>query len=304
MKLLRELKIKIYSHIFNKTISNLTKNSTSCFLVPQGLGDILFFLMFVKAYREKNPSEKIAICVTKNGFLNLAELFSDELDFILYFPSLLNYNNIVNDKLIYLHPKIYNPNDKQQNLLDSVRNAMGLKKDVERFIPNVNFMNNEVQEIDRIINNENKIALIAPDATSCSKLINDKEWCELADFLIKNGFRVYFNIGEKNRFCGYQKIYLSIKQTIYFCNKIKIFIGYRSGLCDVVAAFCSCEQFIFFPNNRQQIECDYILNYDTNPNVAYKNYVSLKAMFPEKNIHEFILSKNRLLLDFKEEFNG
>ena len=143
----------------------------------------------------------------------------------------------------FLYSEIYNPNFLQPNLLAACRKSLGLIANAKKYIPNVELSNIQKNNLNQLI--FQKTALIATDAVSCSKVISDDEWEMLAKNLSGKGYFVYFNTSDENRFKKYKHIFLDIDETIYFCNKINLFIGYRSGLCDVVAAFCKCKQFAY-----------------------------------------------------------
>lgn len=300
MKMIHEIKKWIYSEFLVRKLRKYD-SSYHFFVIPQGLGDILFVLMYLNEYRNNNPQQKIAIIVTKKHFLSLVKLFSNEIDLILK----LNLNLLqkkVLSRFQNLYLDIYNPDFQQPNLLSSCRRALGLISNAKKYIPNVEISNIQKNNLDQLI--FQKTALIATDAVSCSKIISDDEWVMLAKNLSEKGYFVYFNTSDENRFKEFKHIFLDIAETIYFCNKIQLFIGYRSGLCDIVAAFCKCKQFIYYPNNRKKNEFDCIKDWNENPNLAYLRYDSLKTMFPEKDISEVIYRKSDFLADIEEHLNG
>lgn len=300
MKMIHEIKKCIYSEFLVRKLCKYD-SSYHFFVIPQGLGDILFVLMYLTEYRKKNPQQKIAIIVEKKHLLSLVKLFSSEIDLILKVKLSLCAKKVLS-RFHFLYPEIYNSNFPQPNLLAACRKSLGLISNAKKYIPNVEISNIQKNNLDQLI--FQKTALIATDAVSCSKIISDSEWETLARNLSEKGYLVYFNTSDENRFKEFKHIFLDIEETIYFCNKIQLFVGYRSGLCDVVAAFCNCKQFIYYPNNRKKDEFDCIKDWNDNPNLAYLRYDSLKTMFPEKDITEVIYRKSDFIADIEESLNG
>ena len=281
-----------YKRKLQETLSRYD-DSYRFFFVPQGLGDVLFFCMYAHAYRQKNPGVSVALIVTKPHIGALAEIFKDNLDLILQIDE--NYYRMGDThRFTYLYPRIYDASAPQNNLAEAVRNAMGLPKNARRYIPEIEKNPNLMQ---RILKTENKtrVALIASDANSCNVMLSDQEWVLVAEMLKKNGYTVVFNTQNGGRFPGFKSVFLSVKETIQFCNECALFIGYRSGMCDVIAAFCRCKQVVMYPNDRKAGEFDCVVGYDDNPNQRYMEYCSLKSIFPDADVREFIFSEDEYM---------
>lgn len=289
-----------YGKALRELLSKYDESYEFVFL-PQGLGDILFYCMYASEYRRKNPSKHLAIITTKKHFFALVSLFDCCFDLILQIDTKLFYTTSTN-RFTYMYPKIYDDCMPQKNLLNAMRNAMGLNSSAKTWLPEISVSLKIEQQVREMRGPKScKVVLISPDATSCNSIISDSEWIALATYLSQKGNKVVFN-SNSNKYTGYENIFLSIRETIEFCDCIDLFIGYRSGLCDVVAAFCKCKQIIVYPNDRKPGEFQCIQGYDDNPNEKYLEFCSLKDMFPKADVHEFIY-KN-LVSQVGEMMNG
>lgn len=289
-----------YGEALRKLLSEYNASYEFVFL-PQGLGDILFYCMYANEYRRKNPSKHLAIITTKPHIFSLTSLFDSCFDLILQIDMKLFYTSSTN-RFTYMYPKIYNDCMPQKNLLDAMRNAMGLDPSAERWLPDISISTKIRQQVREMRKpNYRKVVLISPDANSCNKIISDSEWIALAEYFSHLGYKVVFN-SDSDKYNGYKCIFLNIRESIEFCNCIDLFIGYRSGLCDVVAAFCECKQIIVYPNDRKPGEFQCVQGYDDDPNKKYLEFCSLKDMFPKADVHEIIYQN--LLNQIGEIING
>ena len=289
--------------LYNQTVLQLFKkyDSSWCFfMLPQGLGDVLFCLMYMEEFKIRNPEKKICFLVSKKHILDLVNLFSSVIDEIFFFFfNKLDINVIFQKykKQFYCtYDDIYNTKFPSDNLCYSVRSAMGLPFNSKKSLPSLNI----------ISKNSHKFCLIAPDANSCEPCVSDSKWTELGSFFSQLGYEVYFNVSSDNRFRNFKHLFPTVNETISLLNnKNSFFIGYRSGLCDVVAAFCECKQLIIYPNNRKKNEFSNIKNYNENPNLSYMKYCSLSKIFPEKpNIYELMYSPVNFFNDVRGIVNG
>lgn len=289
-----------YSCAVNETLAQFDDSYHFVFM-PQGLGDILFFCLFAKAYRARMAGKKIVMIVTKPAFESLVKLYWERFDVILNLDPRLFITKCTT-RFTYFYPRIYDTIHPQPTLLDAVRVAMDLPSECDREIPEVKGVKFHPEFLLKI--QQKKCVLISTDATSCSTLISDGQWIQVAKTCEKAGYYVFFNINNPMRFSEFDHVFLSIEETIQFCNTISLFIGYRSGLCDVISAFCKCRQIIVYPNNRRPGEFDCIKDYDLNPNQKYMEYCSLKTMFPQADVHEFLYEQDSFIMQMEAEIHG
>lgn len=253
--------------------------------MPQGLGDILFFLMYVTEYKRVIPEEKVAVVVTKKHFMQLAELFAERIDALCYLD--MAEEPAWRSRMVYHYDGIYNC-EPQLYLLRAVRHAIGLPETARAYLPPLP----RSAGIDRLEQKcelkKGAAVLIAPDAVSCNVEISDEVWCRAADIYSRAGLQVFFNSDQPERFGGYKTLFLSIVDTLNFVMDAGAFMGFRSGLCDVICAFTAVKALITYPNNKQPGLYPAIMGYDIDPNGAYLRYCSLKNIFPDKPIREEI----------------
>ncbi|MBE6419472.1 MAG: glycosyltransferase family 9 protein [Akkermansiaceae bacterium] len=267
---------------FQKKISAYDRDVQIIF-PPQGLGDILIVCALLKEYKKNHPNKKIVIWVTKRHFKELAELYSNYIFDIIHYNRRPNSaDNVLNIDAIYRNTTLFNLCQKYKKLKNSIAEAMNISNSCELVYPEIEHINEP--SISNTI-------LIAPDAESTPKIISDSEWMTLAKMLCDSGYEVIFNCSNQNRFSGYQKVFWDIKQTVQKVDQMKAFISYRSGLADVIGAFCRhTHQFIIYPHKGL---CN--IGKFSNENeaiTAYYNYCSIKDNFNDNLAHEYINSNN------------
>ena len=294
----RRIKI-LKANIRNVFISS----SYGIIVMPQGLGDILFFCMFAEEYKKIHNVKKLALVVTKKHFLDLAKLYKTSFEKIIYIDASI-FNDVNANRFTFFYPKIYDDNNPQEHLIDAVKNAMGVPRNTNAYYPMIYIKKTEKKKIESMGVHIGKSILIAPDAVSCSIDMVEQEWIGIADMLTNMGYTVFFNSKNQDLYGSYKKVFLSVRETIIFTHYAGAFLGFRSGLCDVIAAFSDCKQFIIYPNNKKKDEFKSIVNYNLNPNERYMQYCSLKYAFPDRNISEYIYKKETLIRRIKEEFKN
>lgn len=92
-----------------------------------------------------------------------------------------------------------------------------------------------------------KKALLAPAANSITEGPDNLFWSNLAQQLKQAGYRVYTNIsGDEERIAETEPIFIPYMELEIFLDDCAVFIGYRSGLCDLVATL-RCKKIILYP---------------------------------------------------------
>lgn len=104
------------------------------------------------------------------------------------------------------------------------------------------------ESCERFVDSDKKV-LLAPAANSIAEGPADSFWCRLAGELKRLGYEVYTNAvdGEKP-VEGTKSVFIPYKKLASFLDKNTIFIGYRSGLCDLAASL-ECKKIIIYPNS-------------------------------------------------------
>ncbi|MBQ9828383.1 MAG: hypothetical protein IJM62_06850, partial [Lachnospiraceae bacterium] len=105
-------------------------------------------------------------------------------------------------------------------------------------------------------------------------------WRKLAEWLKREGYCVCTNIsGEEKSIEGTKGLSLDYSEVIDFVDKAGVFIGLRSGLCDIIAP-TSARMAVIYPNQM------------FTRSVDYYNYFSLEKMgLREENLLEMIWSR-------------
>lgn len=252
---------------------------------PQGMGDILMIAALLDSYKKKF-NKKVCVIVTKKYFVNLLEIFSETVNKIIF--SKKKYKFINNNKNILDIEKIINT-DKFINMKYNIAKALDFDENTPLYLPKKIDFN----EIELPFNPVNGI-IISPYAISCPKCIPDEFWIKLADILITKGYNVYFNVDDKDYFAQkYNNCFFDIKTTIAFANKCKYFIGYRSGLCDVISYFSNTKKIFIYPDKPHEINN---INYSDNLSYAeiYLKSCSMKTLW-DKNEDIEIIYNNKTL---------
>lgn len=257
-------------------------DNSEIFYPPQGLGDILFVCSLMKEYKKINPEKRVIICVTKQHFYDLAKLYKEDVDEVIFYKEHFSIekmeDKIYKDKTFY---EIYHSVESFKYLFTK---ALGMKNESQFCYP----------EIEKIEDNSLKnTILIAPDTVSCPKIIDDDFWLNIADELSKKGIKVMFNCVDEKRFVNYEKVFLDIKTTIQKVNNMKAFISYRSGLADVIGAFCrETPQFVVYPSEN----IPNLGNFSTEKEgvEAYFEFCSIKKNFDNDFVNEYIYEDNMM----------
>lgn len=100
----------------------------------------------------------------------------------------------------------------------------------------------------RAAGKKNKI-LLAPVANSIAEGPGNSFWYRLAKELKLSGYEVYSNIVmEEKPIEGTNPVFIPYGELSLFLDQNAIFIGYRSGLCDLIAPL-KCKKIILYPKS-------------------------------------------------------
>lgn len=263
-------------------IYSLCQDNLTVFFPPQGLGDILIVCGLLKEYKKQNPNKKIVLWVFKRHFYDLVKLYAEDIDDIILCDRIpLDRPNIINvNDLIYKDKSFKDIYDNNALFKSAFTKALGLGEKTPLSYPNI-----EKQEDGTLSNT----ILIAPDCVSCPKVIDDSGWINLADKLKEKGFEVIFNCPDETRFPSYKKVFWDIKTTIQKVNQMKAFLSYRSGLSDIVGAFCrQTPQYVIYPDKVYDIRG--FQNHAEGAK-AYLEFCSIKQNFDNNKVHELMFNE-------------
>ena len=85
-------------------------------------------------------------------------------------------------------------------------------------------------------------------------------------------------------FYGFKTIFLSAIETVEFAKLAGNFIGFRSGLCDVVLALSDIKALVVFPNTIRIASEEYL------------NSCSIKKMYEKDTVDEIIYTNDEELI--------
>lgn len=251
---------------------------------PQGLGDILILCLFLKSYKEKHK-KKVVVLVTKNHFKQLCGMFNEIIDDIIFVKKRPKLIKIIKKRFINLENIYKKP-------VQFVSIEHNIAKELDILENNEYFSNYKSVEMDFENIQKGKTVVIAPYAVTCPNDIPKKFWCDLAEMFIKKGFDVVFNVPLGDSSFNYKKCFYDIKTTIALVNYCGYFVGYRSGLCDVIGYFSEAKKFYIYPTNPLKGD-----NFIVPDNISYvqhyKNICSIKNMY-NKDCYEYIYDNNVL----------
>ena len=205
------------------------------------LGDIYFCMSYLKAYMQINGYEKSLVCVVGGAQKQVADLFGyadvleyrqKEIDEMIQAVIYKDYPDCFiahQDRpyVVYLHRALY----KKCIPLETVYKCgiFGLPQDTVAMQPtrwNEYSFEQSIQG--------GRTAIIAPYAKSVAALPGDL-WESLIADLKSNGYQVFTNIiGDEKPLEGTEGISPKISEMKSAVEQAGLFIGIRSGMCDVI----------------------------------------------------------------------
>ena len=260
-----------------KSIYELLVNSkhddTDIIVCPADhLGDALLIASLVGEYKKQHGSKRVILVHNDVVSDEILEMFEDldasfgisnsemiALSVYIYTNELwysngircAHFRGIVTDVSI----KFYN--FEKSGFKEDRMNMLGLSGDVT-----FNTMRVPVPENDRELKKEyEKAVLLMPGAKSVSK-IPSGFWKNIADSLKEKGFDVYTNYNGLNceeMIPGTKPLSSSVAELAQLTGYIHLFVGLRSGACDLISLTGSGRLVIVYPedtNEEKSIELD------------------------------------------------
>ena len=218
------------------------------------LGDIYFCMSYLKPYMKANGYEKAMVCVVGNAQKQVAELFgyTDVLEFeqkeIDEMIQAVIYKNAPDcyiahqDRpyVVYLHRALY----KKCIPLETIYKCgiFGLPQETESAKPS-----QWVEYSFKCNIQKGKTAIISPYAKSVAAL-PEKLWEDLIADLKSNGYMVFTNvIGDEKPLMETEGISPRIFEMKSAVEQAGLFLGIRSGLCDVIRT-AECRKIALYPD--------------------------------------------------------
>lgn len=165
---------------------------------------------------------------------------------------------------------------------DLYLHTMGLAADAEYKPPVTEDLQDEAVEklFEENHLRKKKTVLIAPYST-CLGMLSEEFWKPIVVSLKKKGYSVCCNCSSNEQpVTGTKGILIEFKHLAEFTRQAGYFIGFRSGLCDVISS-CECKMAVIYPYASRQWGDGKALN-----------YVGIKNMGLTDEIMEFELDKD------------
>ena len=253
--------IRIYSKLRFEHKIKIQKDEWF-FILPYGIGDFYLFLSLLSEFQKKNNVKYVSIGLLKPYHVQLLDIFEIRVNKIVFIDkSELQFcpsNNLKQGVPIILHPEFF--------LKESLYSLIGFNGltlgDIYKIMLNlpIQTVYNKpiVNQITRNtafekFHNYNltncKTVLFAPHANSFDEGFIPFVFWETLNFELHSlGYKVIVNSNNK-QFTDLQKIIsvdFSLSEAIPFVEMCKVFVGVRSGFCDLISSSKS-QKYIIYP---------------------------------------------------------
>jgi hypothetical protein len=230
------------------------KDGMIVFCPFDALGDIYFTMSYLMAFLKNRAMSEFAICVPSNACAKVAELFGAENIVVLKQKELdatIQAVIYTEDKRCYIahqdRPYIVNLHKAlyiKKIPLETIYccGVFGLPKDTPPALPTnwIDYPN--LGEIE-----EGKTAILSPYAKSVTALPIEL-WNEIVADLNERGFKVYTNVvGDETPIENTLPISPKICEMKSVVERAGLFIGIRSGLCDIIRT-ANCRKIALYPD--------------------------------------------------------
>ena len=261
---------------------------------PQGMGDILACCC-AKEYL-KIGGKQVIVIVTKKYFADIKSFFpTDYVEIVYESRSLLEKDYRC---YIYLFNKMYFPNRPYISMKYNMCLAMGLSPEV--IFHNQYEKKSKFLELPSLQNN--RTVLISPFATSCKDELSIEFWDILAQRLKQKGYEVFVNAPSDSYFSKHHKTcLLSLEDTVEMVSRGGYFVGWRSGLCDIIGMYSVAKIIVIYPSNPNKSSYLYIPAGISYPE-AFMRSCSLKTLWNVDAVE--IINNPDLLNQINNEFSN
>ncbi|NSB43600.1 hypothetical protein B0P06_003371 [Clostridium saccharoperbutylacetonicum] len=251
--------MKTYEAIQNKYGEN-----KFIFLNPiRANGDVYITCRYLESYLEKFKINNYVLVVIGNGCYNVARLFGinnvevvnqNEMDLLVRLQRFLRSAQI---RIMTVQPYIMYTNFlnnidgyKGLNFNDFFKYSLFELDDISKAkTPNIIYDGNKLKKLIKEFSLvKGKTVIISPYANSIPKL-SWKFWINLVKRLNEAGYKVFTNsVGEREEIIpNTEPLFIDFFDIIDVLEYAGIFIGIRSGLCDILST-AKCKKIILYPD--------------------------------------------------------
>ena len=228
------------------------------FLCSRGVGDTVIFLSKISEYKKKYPDKKVNVIVSETH-VPIVNFYCDLIDEICVLPykkmcdtTQIAFGGLLPQNIKYILPisSYQMLGYKNMSIFDLMNLTLELGECSEYLRPPIQDLDTVTLELLKKYNDDNeKYVIMAPTAVSVNS-IDGEVWISVYNLLVENGYKVLINgsPNEKNvLFDLADYINVPIDQIYLLAEKAALFIGLRSGLCDLLA-FSKCNMVVAYPN--------------------------------------------------------
>lgn len=229
------------------------KDAFFIFCPFSALGDVYMCMSYLPHFLSKHKIKDPVICTSSAACAKIAGMFGylseimpqKDLDSVIQAVIFYEHKNAFiahQDRpyVIDLHIALY----KKKITFEQIykKGILGLD---ESCIPVKPLYYRDYMYLDRI--RENRSAIISPYAKSVIPL-PERIWTDIVDDLLDKGFSVYTNVvGDEIPLGGTTAISPDITEMKSVVERAGLFIGIRSGLCDVIRT-AECRKIVLYPD--------------------------------------------------------
>ena len=235
-------------------IKNQYQTELLIFCPFNAIGDIYFCMSYLPAFQKRMGFEKTVLFVPSNACANVVKLFKGyqtevykqkELDAIIHAVIYTGDQRCYiahQDRpyIVDLHKALYIKLIPLETIYCC--GVFGLPKGTKKIEPDNWETYSRIDEIPK-----SKAAILSPYAKSVTAL-PEQLWKDIVVDLIEKGYTVYTNVaGDENALEGTIPISPAINEMKSVVEQAGLFIGIRSGLCDVIKT-ADCRKIALYPD--------------------------------------------------------
>ena len=233
-------------------LSNKYHNYYRIICPYHSIGDVFYAMSYLPYFLEKKQQKKVVVAVIGDACRKVVEIFgykcievyswNDMTELVQAVLYKKDCNSFVshNDK-----PYVTNVSDILYKKLISFEKmyccgVYGLPIDTQPFKPS-----NIKDYKDQYKIKSGKSVILSPYANSVTNLSNTI-WLEIVEFYKNSGYNIYTNaVGNEKEILGTKKISLPLDEMQSLVEEAGIFIGLRSGLCDIIK-YADCKKIALY----------------------------------------------------------
>lgn len=292
-----KLKFSKYLFVYRKLMKNCAKGTQILIFPFEWTGDAIYIFSRLKSYLFKKGIMSSVCFVSSKKLQDIAQLFDIKTKLLVpsQMEALTRIAMVIGDvnriKIMHHDPKYvyYNSANKWcslgnldlgQVITQCVFDGLELEISSPLYRSSCGFSHNF-----NIL--PEKTVILAP----CSYTLPNLPiafWKKLAGKLLAEGYRVYFNLSDKeSNLYDIPSINLSYTEILNFVEQCGFFIGVRSGLCDVIA-FAQCYKIALYSNQCDQNQRNF---FNLNRLWKHSNFIEIEYRYNDDNLIDFILNK-------------